>query len=67
MLRTQFRKNKPAWTDWDKRPPGYRKVVLHWLTSAKRPETRARRLATLIECSAAGEKIPGYDIGRKKS
>ncbi|HYU96906.1 MAG TPA: YdeI/OmpD-associated family protein [Sphingomicrobium sp.] len=63
----QFRKNKPAWTDWDKRPPGYRKVVLHWLTSAKRPETRARRLATLIECSAAGEKIPGYDIGRKKS
>ena len=29
-------------------------------------ETRARRLATLIECSAAGEKIPGYDIGKKK-
>jgi len=61
-----FRKNKAACADWDKRPPGYRKVVLHWVTSAKRPETRARRLATLIESSAAGEKIPGYDIGRKK-
>ncbi|MFL6749086.1 MAG: YdeI/OmpD-associated family protein, partial [Sphingomicrobium sp.] len=52
--------------DWEKRPPGYRKVVLHWVTSAKKPETRARRLATLIECSARGEKIPGYDIGKKK-
>ncbi|MFL6723904.1 MAG: YdeI/OmpD-associated family protein [Sphingomicrobium sp.] len=62
----QFRKNEAAWADWEKRPPGYRKVVLHWVTSAKKPETRARRLATLIDCSARGEKIPGYDIGKKK-
>ena len=61
-----FRENKAAWADWEKRPPGYRKVVLHWVTSAKRPETRAKRLATLIECSAEGEKIPGYDIGKKR-
>ena len=63
----EFRKQKVAWTDWEKRPPGYRKVVLHWVTSAKRPETRAKRLATLIRSSAAGEKIPGYDIGAKKT
>lgn len=63
---TQFRKNKLAWDDWHKRPPGYRKVVLHWVTSAKKPETRAKRLAILIESSAKGEKIPGYDIGKKK-
>ena len=62
----QLRKNKDAWADWQKRPPGYRKTVLHWVTSAKRPETRAKRLGILVECSAAGEKIPGYDIGRKK-
>ncbi len=62
----QFRANAKAWVDWEKRPPGYRKVVLHWITSAKKPETRARRLATLIEDSAAGRKIAGYDIGRKK-
>ena len=61
-----FRKNKAAWADWEGRPPGYRKLVLHWVTSAKRPETRAKRLATLIDCCAAGEKIPGYDIGRRK-
>ena len=62
---TAFRAEAAAWADWDKRSPSYRKVVLHWVTRAKRPETRARRLATLIACSAAGEKIPGYDIGRK--
>ena len=52
-----FRANRAAWTDWEKRPPGYRKIVLHWVTSAKKPETRARRLAKLIEDSAAGRKI----------
>jgi len=62
-----FRRNKAAWADWEKRPPGYRKVVLHWVTGAKRPETRAKRLATLIEDSAAGRKVGAYDIGQKKS
>ena len=57
----QFRENPAAWADWEKRPPSYRKVVLNWVTTAKKPETRAKRLATLIECSARGEKIPGYD------
>jgi uncharacterized protein YdeI (YjbR/CyaY-like superfamily) len=52
-----FRRNKAAWEDWEKRPPGYRKQVLHWITSAKKPETRARRLATLIADSEAGRKI----------
>lgn len=61
-----LRDNAAAWADWKKRPPSYRKVVLNWVTTAKRPETRAKRLATLIKCSAKGEKIPGYDIGRKK-
>ena len=46
--------NKAAWADWEKRPAGYRRLVLHWIASAKKPETRARRLATLIEDSAAG-------------
>lgn len=60
-----FRRNKAAWSDWEGRPPGYRKVVLHWVTSAKRPETRAKRLNILIESSAAGDKIPGYDWQKK--
>ena len=30
----QFRANQAAWADWEKRPPGYRKVVLHWIGRA---------------------------------
>lgn len=41
-------------------------MALHWVTSAKRDETRAKRLATLIEDCAAGRKIAAVDIGRKK-
>src|SRR5687768_2148415 len=44
-----FKANAKAWEDWQKRPPSYRKVVTHWVTSAKKAETQARRLATLIE------------------
>src|SRR5687768_5371863 len=57
----RFQANAKAWDDWQKRPPGYRKVVLHWVTSAKKPETRARRLATLIDDSALGRKIAGME------
>ena len=60
-----FRKDEAAWADWEKRPLGYRRNVLNWITTAKRPETRAKRLATLIECSGKGEKIPGYDWQKK--
>ena len=61
-----FKANAKAWADWEKRPPGYRKVAMHWVTSAKRPETRARRLATLIEDSAHGRKIGLVDITRAR-
>ncbi|HEY6815688.1 MAG TPA: YdeI/OmpD-associated family protein [Croceibacterium sp.] len=63
---SQFKANAKAWEDWEKRPPGYRRVALHWVTSAKKPETRARRLAILIEDSAHGRKIAGVDIARKR-
>lgn len=52
-----LRKNKKAWTFFENSPPSYRKGVIHWVMSAKREETRARRLATLIEDSAAGRRI----------
>jgi uncharacterized protein YdeI (YjbR/CyaY-like superfamily) len=61
-----FRENQAAWAWFEKSAPSYRKVVLHWINSAKKPETRARRLATLIEDSAAGRKIAGVDISRKR-
>ena len=61
-----FRRHKRAWTYWESQPPGYRRLVLNWITTARKPETRARRLATLIEDCDAGRRIAGYDW-RKKS
>ncbi len=54
-----FRANRKAWADFEARPLGYRKIALFWVTSAKKPETRAKRLATLIADSEAGRKIAG--------
>lgn len=53
----QLRSNAKAWADWQARPSGYQRQVAHWITSAKRASTRARRLAALIEDSAAGRKV----------
>jgi hypothetical protein len=36
----------------------YRQLATFWVVSAKRPEARARRLATLIDCWAEGRRIP---------
>jgi uncharacterized protein YdeI (YjbR/CyaY-like superfamily) len=60
-----FRNNKSAWMDWEKRPPGYRKQVLGWIAGAKRPETRAKRLAELIVVSSEGRRLPQYDWQKK--
>jgi uncharacterized protein YdeI (YjbR/CyaY-like superfamily) len=60
-----IRANKAAWKDWEARPAGYHKVVLHWINGAKRRETREKRLVTLIEASAKGQRIPGYDWTKK--
>jgi uncharacterized protein YdeI (YjbR/CyaY-like superfamily) len=53
----KFRANQPAWSFFLSQPPGYRKIATYWVTSAKKQETRARRLGLLIECSARGESI----------
>jgi uncharacterized protein YdeI (YjbR/CyaY-like superfamily) len=49
--------NKRAAAFFNEQPPGYRKVVMHWVMSAKKEETRARRLARLIERCANGIRI----------
>jgi uncharacterized protein YdeI (YjbR/CyaY-like superfamily) len=38
--------------------PWYRRTSIFWVMEAKREETRARRFATLLKCSAEGERIP---------
>ena len=52
-----FKDNKPAWSYFDKCPPGYRQQMLHRICSAKRPQTRAARLKRLIEASAESRRL----------
>lgn len=42
---------------WDASPPGYRKRASHWVMSAKREETRERRLDALVRDSAASLRV----------
>jgi uncharacterized protein YdeI (YjbR/CyaY-like superfamily) len=53
----QFRANERAWEFFHAQPPGYRQMAIFWVVSAKREETRARRLATLIDDSAHSRRI----------
>jgi uncharacterized protein YdeI (YjbR/CyaY-like superfamily) len=54
----RLRDDAAAWETWQASPPWYRRQATHWVTSAKREETRERRIAKLIERSAAGERVP---------
>jgi uncharacterized protein YdeI (YjbR/CyaY-like superfamily) len=53
----RLRRNRKAWSYFQAQPPSYRQVAVWWIVSAKREETRERRLAALIEDSAAGRPI----------
>jgi uncharacterized protein YdeI (YjbR/CyaY-like superfamily) len=56
-LDAELRRNAKAAAFWDAAPPSYRKAATFHVMSAKRPETRAKRLATLIEDSANGLRL----------
>ncbi len=51
-----FRRDAAAWKYWQGTPPGYQKQMLHRITTAKKAETRAARLAKLIAHCAAGKR-----------
>ncbi len=61
----EFRRQKAAWKFFESQPPSYRQVASYWVASAKREETRTRRLKALIEHSKAGRRIPPF--GRTRS
>jgi uncharacterized protein YdeI (YjbR/CyaY-like superfamily) len=57
----QFRANKIAWAFFQSQPPWYRRTSTYWVVSAKKEETRLKRLATLIDCSAGKRNIPSLN------
>jgi uncharacterized protein YdeI (YjbR/CyaY-like superfamily) len=63
----RFQADGAAWADWQRRAPSYRRTVTYWVTSAKKPETRVRRLDTLIADSAAGRLVGPMRAGRRQA
>ncbi len=55
-LRLAFNQNPLAMENYQNFSRGYRKSYLSWLQSAKRPETRARRIDEIIRLCAANIK-----------
>jgi uncharacterized protein YdeI (YjbR/CyaY-like superfamily) len=52
--------NRKAWSFFGRQPPSYRKVAAWFVVSAKREETRKRRLRNLIEHCARGVRLPQF-------
>src|SRR5687767_9554303 len=57
----KFRAKKTAWDFFQTQAPWYRRTSIYWVMSAKKEETRERRLASLIEFSAKRKPIPQLD------
>jgi uncharacterized protein YdeI (YjbR/CyaY-like superfamily) len=44
----QFKNNKTAWDFFEKQAPSYKKVMIHWIMSAKQEKTQQSRLEKTI-------------------
>ncbi len=53
-----LKRDERAWAWFSAQSPSYRRAAMHWVVSAKRAETRDRRLRQLITDSAQGRRVP---------
>jgi uncharacterized protein YdeI (YjbR/CyaY-like superfamily) len=53
----RFEADEAAWSFFQAQAPSYRRSITHWVSSAKRDETRERRFEKLLEDSRAGRRI----------
>lgn len=62
-----FKAKPKAWAFFQSQPPGYRRTATFWVVSAKKPETKHRRLAQLIDDSAKGRRLGMLSRPEKKA
>jgi len=55
-----LKRQRAAWEFFQAQPPSYRKAATWWLVSARREETRLKRLDRLAACSVQGLKLPAF-------
>jgi uncharacterized protein YdeI (YjbR/CyaY-like superfamily) len=56
-----------GWAFWEAQSRSYRRLASHWVMSAKRPETRARRLASVVQACVDGRRAGELAPGPKRS
>lgn len=61
----RLRANEVAWAWWQKQTPSYRRTVAHWVTSAKKEETRERRFEQLVASCEEGKPVPPMRYGKR--
>jgi uncharacterized protein YdeI (YjbR/CyaY-like superfamily) len=61
----RLKANPKAWAWFRKAPPSYQKGCAWWVQSAKKPETRGRRLEQVIHYAGKGEVLPQYRWAKK--
>jgi uncharacterized protein YdeI (YjbR/CyaY-like superfamily) len=61
----KLKKDRTAWKFFQEQPPSYRKAANWWVQSAKKEETRLKRLERLIQLSAARQRIPQFTALKK--
>jgi uncharacterized protein YdeI (YjbR/CyaY-like superfamily) len=54
-LQREFDLNKIAWENWEKFPRSAKRGILEWILTAKKPETRQKRISETVRL--AGENI----------
>jgi uncharacterized protein YdeI (YjbR/CyaY-like superfamily) len=63
----EVKKNRAAWAFFQSQAPWYRRTCARWVMSAKKEQTRQRRLKTLIADSASQQQVPPLRQLQKKT
>ena len=63
---TQFRANKAAWEFFRSQAPWYQRVTTYWVISAKREDTKLKRLSLLIDHSQHRRTLPQLIPAKRK-
>jgi uncharacterized protein YdeI (YjbR/CyaY-like superfamily) len=66
VAQKRFEAKRAAWAFFQSQAPWYQRAAKWWVISAKREETREKRLNELIACSHAKRPIPSLDRSASK-
>lgn len=56
-IEERLKTNRRAWSFFEQLAPSYRRAYIGWIDSAKREETKERRLREAVKLLAAGKKL----------